>query len=126
MPTVRRRGLRRTPTDFSAIDAGERVRWSLGMIAIAGQFTPMRHAESPGIPVWPSWQAWAATYAACRDAYLAHYYQRNGPDEVPGAELLFAAFGRGENPGAVQMPQPPDPRHLLSGCGPARIFSQAK
>jgi hypothetical protein len=117
MPTIKRRGLRRTPTDFAGIAAGERIRWSLGIVLIRGEFTPVRHTENPGIPVWGSWAEWVQAYHLCREPFLAWYAERP-TGHPPYAELLFAAHERGEDPGAVVIDRGPDPRSLLAGCRP--------
>lgn len=102
------------PTDFEAIGIGERTRWSLGRISIEGEFVPASYAEGPPLPCWPSWGEWARCYGLCRDAFLAWYAIRH-PDQTPGAELLFAAYQRGENPGAIMIDRGPDPRLALQG-----------
>jgi len=100
--------------DFRAITLAERTRWGLGLVLIKDSFTPAKWHEGGQPYLWPTWASWAQTYAAVRDAYLGHYYQRHGPDERPGSEYLYAAFERGENPGDVIVPMPPDPRRLLA------------
>ena len=115
MPRKRLTGKTRTPTDFRAIGKGERVRWGLGQVLVDGECSPARECEesTQTVTVWPSWQAWAETYALCRPAYLAWFADRF-PTREPGAELLFAAYQRGEDPGAVIIPRGPDPRLLLA------------
>ena len=47
----------------------------------------------PGSPimVWPSWEAWAETYARCREAFLAHLAQRPHLP-APDSERLYLAI----------------------------------
>jgi len=110
-----REGKQRRPVaNFESIDAGERIRWALGEVLIKGEVTPMKYSERGLPPLWPSWKGWAAVYASVREEYLAWYHQRHGQDEVPGAELLCAAYQRGENPAEVQVTLPADRRYLLA------------
>lgn len=128
MPTIRKRGLRRLPTDFTAIDKGELTRWNLGQVLVEGEVTLLQKRGAPNVMIWPSWSAWAAVYGRCRSQYLVHYRQRHGPDEVPGAELLFAAIEGGKDPGAESTCHPkialrPDGPVAWLLCDPRLIFA---
>ena len=101
------------PSSFGEVTLGERVRWDLGLIIIESEFTPIHNAGGTPNEAWPSWGTWAESYAVCREDYLDFYHRRHGRDEVPGSELLFSAYQRGENPADVVIPQRPDPRLLL-------------
>lgn len=114
MPTTRRR--RRwhpAPSNFEAVGLRERLDWGLGSIRIEGEIVRARYAQGSPLPCWPSWEAWASCYARCREDFLRHYAIRH-TDETPGAELRFAAYQRGEDPGAVVIDRGPDPRRVLA------------
>ena len=112
MPTIRKRGLRRLPTDFAAIGPGEVTRWNLGQILVAGEITLRR--GSTGLTIWPSWSTWVVVYERCREAFLRWYAERH-PGQMPGAELLYEAILEGHDPADVVIPRPPDPRLILAG-----------
>jgi hypothetical protein len=101
----------RTPTTFQAIPAAERIRWGLGQVLVGGEYVGVESGADVAQPptIWPSWQAWAQTYARCREAYLAWWAQRF-PDREPGAEALYRAYERGENPGSLVTDRGPGPR----------------
>ena len=95
---------------FNTIGPGERVRWGLGLVLTRSNYTPPQSSEDP-LPVWPSWAAWAETYGQARGAWLAHHAERF--DTPPASELLYAAFQRGDDPDAVELPREADPRLAL-------------
>jgi hypothetical protein len=116
MPRKMREGKQRRETSLTFEDIGldERARWNLGIVLIRGEFTPVQFPGGSQPRLWPSWKAWAASYRNVRAQYLAGFYERHQQDEMPGAELLYAAYERGEDPGEVEVPKPVDPRYLLA------------
>ena len=105
MPRKRRIPKRRGPMDFAAIVPTERMQWSIGGPFIKGEYEPTAPAISvekgPSLPstIWASWGEWAATYARCRDEFLA---KRAEHRPLPDAELLYQAIQRGDDPREVR------------------------
>lgn len=115
MPRRRRAGLRRLPQAFEAIDLGERVRWAVYGPCIEGNVSV---ESGSGILVWPSWEAWAEVYRACREEILASL---RAP-EVPASELLYQTIQAGRDLKAVlvelkQEQEVHDPRLTLARRG---------
>ena len=90
----RRTSLRRLPQTFDAIGIGEQLAWSGCGPCIEGDGSRLE-PESPTL-VWPSWEAWAEVYGACREDFLAKRALRDLPP--PGSERIFAAIQAGKDP----------------------------
>jgi hypothetical protein len=110
-------------TDFRAVGTLERIDWNLGMISLEAEYTRgcSEEGEESAQPrvAWPSWAAWAAVYASCREDYLAWFGERF-PGREPGAERLYRAWLAGgeaalrrERDTLAEERAAADPRRLL-------------
>jgi len=111
MPTTRhRRGRARVALTLETLSLAEKLHWIVGSPCVRGWAT----LPVPGSAtiVWDSWDQVLGVYGSMRESFLGWYSDRR-EDKLPGIELRFQAWQRGDDPGNVQLPQEPDPRRIF-------------